>query len=169
VGDLGRIILTWSLRSMGGVRVWTGFIWLRIGTNVGLLWIRNGSSGFIKGRKFLEELSDSSSQMELCLTNLSWLVTWWCNGSWGDYNSIVTKLTSWRLGFDFRQGQGRIFSLRHRVQAGSEVHPSSCLLGKGGGRSRREADHSYSSIAELNKNARICTSIPSCLHGFVLN
>jgi hypothetical protein len=32
----GRIILEWILRKEGG-RIWTGFIWLWIGTNGGLL------------------------------------------------------------------------------------------------------------------------------------
>jgi len=32
----GRIILEWILRKLGG-KGWTGFIWLRIGTNGGLL------------------------------------------------------------------------------------------------------------------------------------
>jgi hypothetical protein len=31
-----KIILEWALRKYGGM-VWTGFIWLRIGTNGGLL------------------------------------------------------------------------------------------------------------------------------------
>jgi hypothetical protein len=32
----GRMVLKWTLRKCGG-RVWTGFIWLRIGTGGGLL------------------------------------------------------------------------------------------------------------------------------------
>jgi hypothetical protein len=35
--DLDRLILKWILGNQGG-RVWTGFIWLRIGTGVRLLW-----------------------------------------------------------------------------------------------------------------------------------
>jgi hypothetical protein len=40
----GRIILKW----ITDVRVWTGFIWLRIGTNGGLLWTRSRNLGFHK-------------------------------------------------------------------------------------------------------------------------
>jgi hypothetical protein len=36
VGVDGKIILKWILGDWG-VKVWTGFIWLRIGTNGGLL------------------------------------------------------------------------------------------------------------------------------------
>jgi hypothetical protein len=32
----GKIILDWVLGKLGG-RVWTGFIWLRVGTSGGLL------------------------------------------------------------------------------------------------------------------------------------
>jgi len=39
LGVNGRTILEWILRKEGGW-MWTGFIWLRIGTNGGPLWIR---------------------------------------------------------------------------------------------------------------------------------
>jgi len=39
LGVHGRIILEWILGKWGG-KVWTGFVWLRIGTNGGLLWTR---------------------------------------------------------------------------------------------------------------------------------
>jgi hypothetical protein len=37
VGVDGRIILEWILEKQGG-KLWTGCIWLRIGTSSGLLW-----------------------------------------------------------------------------------------------------------------------------------
>jgi len=43
----------------------------------------------------------------------------------------MTELLAGRPGFDSRQEQG-FFSLRHRVQTGSGVHPASCPMGTGG-------------------------------------
>jgi hypothetical protein len=34
--DIGKIILEWILERQGG-KLWIGFIWLKIGTNSGLL------------------------------------------------------------------------------------------------------------------------------------
>jgi hypothetical protein len=34
----GRIILEWNLGKQGG-KVWTGCIWLKIGTNGGISWL----------------------------------------------------------------------------------------------------------------------------------
>jgi hypothetical protein len=36
----GRIILKWIFKRLGGGGAWTGLIWLRIGTDGGLLCIR---------------------------------------------------------------------------------------------------------------------------------
>jgi hypothetical protein len=49
----GRIILEWILGKEGG-KLWTGFIWLRIGTTTGSCEHGDGPSGSIKGGEFLE-------------------------------------------------------------------------------------------------------------------
>jgi hypothetical protein len=49
----GRIILKCILRKYGG-NVWTGFIWLRIGTVAGSFEHGNEPSGSIKGRELLD-------------------------------------------------------------------------------------------------------------------
>jgi hypothetical protein len=41
-----------------GVRVWTGLIWLRIRINGGQYEHGNEPSGSLKGREFLEQVSD---------------------------------------------------------------------------------------------------------------
>jgi hypothetical protein len=45
----GRIILEWII-GKEGVKVWSGLIWLRIGTSGGLLWTRWWTFGFHKRR-----------------------------------------------------------------------------------------------------------------------
>jgi hypothetical protein len=66
-------------------------------------------------------------------------------GSRGSSVSIVTRLQAGRSGFDSRQG--RVFSLRHRIQTDSGAHPASYSIGTGASffrvkRPKREADHS---------------------------
>jgi hypothetical protein len=41
-----------------GVRMWTEFIWMRVGSNGELFENSNESSGFKKGSEFLDWLSD---------------------------------------------------------------------------------------------------------------
>jgi hypothetical protein len=50
------IILKWILHTQD-VRMWTGFIWLRIGPIEGCSEYLNGSFGFIKCAKFLDQLN----------------------------------------------------------------------------------------------------------------
>jgi hypothetical protein len=57
-------------------------------------------------------------------------------GSRGSSVSIVTRLRPGRLGFDSRQG---FFSLCHRTQVGSGVHPASYSMGTGGSFRRGKA------------------------------
>jgi hypothetical protein len=48
-----RIILKWVLKKWDP-RMWTGFIWRRIGTNVGSCEYRNEPSGYLKRMDFLD-------------------------------------------------------------------------------------------------------------------
>jgi hypothetical protein len=48
--------------------------------------------------------------------------------------SIVTRLRTKRLGFDFRHGQGFFSRLLNRVQTGSGNHPASYTMGEGKGK-----------------------------------
>jgi hypothetical protein len=50
----GIIILKWILKRKYGSRVWTGLIWLRIGTGTDSCEHGNKPSGSIKPREFLE-------------------------------------------------------------------------------------------------------------------
>jgi hypothetical protein len=52
LGVDGKILLEWILEKYGE-KVWTGFMWLRIGTSGGLLH-GNEPSDSIKGREFLD-------------------------------------------------------------------------------------------------------------------
>jgi hypothetical protein len=49
----GRIILKWILRKLG-VRVWSGFVWLRIRFIGGFCEHGNETSGSVKGGEFLD-------------------------------------------------------------------------------------------------------------------
>jgi hypothetical protein len=49
----GRIILEWILEKRS-VRMWTGFIWVKVATSGGLLEYSNEPSGSIKGGEFIE-------------------------------------------------------------------------------------------------------------------
>jgi hypothetical protein len=50
-------------REEQGVRVWTGFNWLRTGPSGGLLWTRQWTfGGSVNGREFLDKLSDYQRQ-----------------------------------------------------------------------------------------------------------
>jgi hypothetical protein len=58
--DIGidkKIILEWILGDLGG-KVWTRCIWLRIGTSGSSCEHDNEPSTFIKGRDFIDYLSD---------------------------------------------------------------------------------------------------------------
>jgi hypothetical protein len=67
-----------------------------------------------------------------------------------------------------------IFSLRHRVQAGSGAHPASYAMGIGAlslgiKRPGREADHSLPSSAEAKECVELYLHSPIRLHGVVLS
>jgi hypothetical protein len=57
LGTDGMIIFKWILGKYGG-KVWTGCIWLRLGTSTGSCEHENESLGFVKGGEFCDWLSD---------------------------------------------------------------------------------------------------------------
>jgi hypothetical protein len=64
------------------------------------------------------------------------------------------------------------FSLHHDVRTGSVAHPPSYPIGTlslGLNRPGREADHSTSSSAEVNKSWIYSSNPPIILHGVVLS
>jgi hypothetical protein len=65
-------------------------------------------------------------------------------------------------------GKTRDFTLLYSVQTGSGAHQASYPMGTGVKRSKREADHSSPSSAEVKNGGAIPPS-PMWLHGIVLN
>jgi hypothetical protein len=56
-GEDGMIILKQILKKMG-VRMWAGFICLRMSTSGGICEHGNEPSGFMRGRKFIDNLNE---------------------------------------------------------------------------------------------------------------
>jgi hypothetical protein len=52
------------------VRVWSGFIWIRIRSSGGLLWTRYKTCGYIKGGEFLDQLSNYSAPWSYMYTDV---------------------------------------------------------------------------------------------------
>jgi hypothetical protein len=75
---LNRIVLKWMSRKQA-VKVWIGFIWLRIGTSVGLLWTRWWTFGFRK-RQRTSWVAEGLSASEEGL----------CCMEWGERKSLKT-------------------------------------------------------------------------------
>jgi hypothetical protein len=76
---------------------------------------------------------------------------------------VAQSATGWTTGVRFPAG-AKFFSLRRRVQTGSEAHPALDLMCTGGSFPEvkwhgRETDHSHPSSAEV-KNAMSYTSTP---------
>jgi hypothetical protein len=56
-GRDGKIVLKWIMRKQD-VRLWTGFIWLVLGSSSGSFELGNEPLGSIKGEEFIDLLSD---------------------------------------------------------------------------------------------------------------
>jgi hypothetical protein len=60
LGVDGKIILEWILGKLGG-KMWTGCIWLRIGTSGGMFGYGNEPSSYMKGGEFLPQYWNSDA------------------------------------------------------------------------------------------------------------
>lgn len=52
----GRRVLKWLIEKWG-MRAWSGFVWLRMKTSSELCEHVNRSSGYMKGRKYLDQMN----------------------------------------------------------------------------------------------------------------
>jgi hypothetical protein len=89
------------------------------------------------------------------------------------YSSVVYLWdTAWMKDVKLPAKTGN-FSLRHRVQTGSGVHPASYPMGTRGSfpgdKAEREADHSPPSNAEVKNMWSYISTLPSRLHVVALS